>query len=88
VSFDIELHNMKKFRFIPNVKLSVHKILKKIYFIYLYYGLDDQGFRVQVPVGKIIFSMSSTPALRPTHPSSYPMGTRVGCFSSGKAVTV
>jgi hypothetical protein len=56
---------MKEFRLKPNVKLSVHKILKEISFMSLYCGLDDQGFRVQVPKGKRIFSMSTTPALRP-----------------------
>jgi hypothetical protein len=32
------------------------------------YGLDDRGVGVRVPVGSIIFSASSRPALGPTQP--------------------
>jgi hypothetical protein len=68
VSFDKQLYNVKGFRFRPNVKLFVHKILKKIYFIPLYYGLDNLGFGVQLTVGQWIFSRLSRLPLRPTHP--------------------
>jgi hypothetical protein len=44
------------------------------------YGLDDRVVGVRVPVGSIIFSTASRPALRPTQP---PIQWVTGALSSG-----